>query len=81
MENKHEFYITIKETLERSIIVEAEDAEAALEYAEELCNDDIVELTAEDFTGRDFQLEKKEETFSVAKSIRHYKVGEGEVDG
>ncbi len=81
MESKQEFYITIEETLERSIIVEAEDSDTALEYAEKLCNDGIVELIAEDFSGRKVRLAKEEGNFIRSKSIRRYKVEEGEVDG
>ncbi len=76
MEKKlQEFYVTITETLKRSIVVEAEDEEQATEYADELCNDGIVNLDCEDFDGREVTVEEKGNCV-ISKTIPRYKVGE-----
>ena len=66
------FYITITETLERTIIVEAPDAEQAIEKAEELCNAGTVELDSMDFVGREIQVGDKED-YRCAEKLQHFK--------
>ncbi len=76
MEKKlQEFYVTITETLKRSIVVEAEDEEQATEYADELCNDGIVNLDCEDFDSREVTAKEKGDCV-ISKTIPRYKVGE-----
>ena len=48
--------IVITEYLEKVIDVEADDIAAALRIATDKINSGEVELTAEDFTGRDIRL-------------------------
>ncbi len=77
MEKKlQEFYVIITETLKRAIVVVAEDEEQATEYAEELCNNGIVELDCEDFDGREITAEEKG-SCAISKTIKRYKVGGG----
>ena len=47
-----EFAVKIKETLERTVIIEAEDKYQALEIVEDKANDEI-NLDAKDFSGRE----------------------------
>ena len=72
------FYITITETLERTIIVEAPDAEQAIEKAEELCNAGTVELDSMDFVGREIKVGDKED-YRCAERLQYFKL-EGEND-
>ena len=72
------FYITITETLERTIIVEAPDEEQAIEKAEELCNAGTVELDSMDFVGREIKVGDKED-YRFAEKLQYFKV-EGEND-
>ena len=52
---KKPYVITVTETLTREVIVYAEDKDEAIEVAEEMCNDDIINLTAADFDERDVE--------------------------
>ena len=47
------FKVTVKETLNRTVIVWAEDNLDAEEKAENLCNDSTINLTGEDFSERE----------------------------
>lgn len=57
---KKTFYISVTETLNRVVAVEAEDFEEAYALVEEATNSGEVELTAEDFADRDFSNETEE---------------------
>lgn len=48
------YLITITETLEKTIAVEADSVEAAIEKAEEMVNSEEIILTADNFTDRSF---------------------------
>ena len=52
---KKPYVITVTETLTREVIVYAEDKDEAVELAEDMCNDDIINLTAKDFEERDVE--------------------------
>ena len=65
-----EFYITITEKLERTIIVESPDEEQAIEKAEELCNAGTVELDSMDFVGRDIDVSNPEDHLYAEKLQR-----------
>ena len=70
------FYISITETLNRVIAIDAEDLDEAIEKAENACNDGTVDLNAEDFVQRDFEDETKNAEESIALGIiapSHYK--------
>jgi len=66
------FYITITETLERTIIVEAPDEEQAIEKAEELCDAGTVELDSMDFVEREIKVSDKED-YRYAEKLQHFK--------
>jgi hypothetical protein len=51
---RNAYCIRVVETLSRSIVVYAEDADEAYELAENLCNNGDVLLTDDDFDTRDF---------------------------
>ena len=68
-----EFYITIIEKLERTIIVEAPDWETALDKAEELCNAGTVELDSMDFVGREIERTEKE-NYLFAEKLQRFVV-------
>ena len=51
---RNAYCIRVVETLSRSIVVYAEDAEEAYELAENLCNHGDVLLTDDDFDTREF---------------------------
>lgn len=51
----HPYYLTISETLSRSVIVWADSSERASERAANLCNAGEIDLTASDFAGREIQ--------------------------
>lgn len=59
------FYISVTETLNRVVAVDAEDLDEAIEKVENACNSSVVDLTAEDFVGREFE----NETVEVEQSI------------
>lgn len=67
-----EIYITITETLERTIIVEAHDEEQAVERAEELCNAGTVELDSMDFVGREIKVGDMED-YRYAEKLQRFK--------
>ena len=67
-----EIYITITETLERTIIVEAPDEEQAIELAEELCDAGTVELDSMDFVEREIKVSDKED-YRYAEKLQHFK--------
>lgn len=67
-----EFYITITEKLERTIIVESPDEEQAIEKAEELCNAGTVELDSMDFVERDVSVSNPEE-YRYAEKLQRFK--------
>lgn len=70
-----EFYITITEKLERTIIVEALDEEQAIEKAEELCNVGTVELDSMDFVGREIAVSNPED-YLYAEKLQRFKLEE-----
>lgn len=47
------YKVTISETLTRDVIVYANTKIKAIEKAEDLCNDGVIDLTSEDFSGRE----------------------------
>lgn len=47
------YAIRIEETLGRTVIVEADSIEAAIEHVENLANNNTINLDAEDFTSRE----------------------------
>lgn len=49
------YYVTISETLSRSVIIWADSSEAANEKATDLCNAGEIDLTASDFADREIQ--------------------------
>lgn len=49
------YYVTISETLSRSVIIWADSSEAAGEKAADLCNAGEIDLTASDFANREIQ--------------------------
>lgn len=49
------YYVTISETLSRSVIVWADSSESANERAANLCNAGEIDLTASDFADREIQ--------------------------
>lgn len=49
------YYVTITETLSRSVIIWADSSEAANEKAAYLCNAGEIDLTASDFADREIQ--------------------------
>ena len=49
------YYVTISETLSRSVIIWADSSEAANEKAADLCNAGEIDLTNSDFTDREIQ--------------------------
>lgn len=49
------YYVTISETLSRSVIIWADSSEAANEKAADLCNAGEIDLTAADFADREIQ--------------------------
>lgn len=49
------YYVTISETLSRSVIIWADSSEAANEKAADLCNAGEIDLTASDFANREIQ--------------------------
>lgn len=49
------YYLTISETLSRSVIVWADSSESANEKANDLCNAGEIDLTASDFANREIQ--------------------------
>lgn len=49
------YYVTISETLSRSVIVWADSSESANEKANDLCNAGEIDLTASDFADREIQ--------------------------
>lgn len=49
------YYVTITETLSRSVIIWADSSEAANEKANDLCNAGEIDLTASDFADREIQ--------------------------
>ncbi len=49
------YYVTITETLSRSVIIWADSSEAADEKAADLCNSGEIDLTAADFANREIQ--------------------------
>lgn len=49
------YYVTISETLSRSVIIWADSSESANEKANNLCNAGEIDLTASDFTDREIQ--------------------------
>lgn len=49
------YYVTIGETLSRSVIVWADSSESANEKANDLCNAGEIDLTASDFADREIQ--------------------------
>lgn len=51
----HPYYLTISETLSRSVIVWADSSESANEKAANLCNAGEIDLTASDFADREIQ--------------------------
>ena len=51
----HPYYLTISETLSRSVIVWADSSESANEKAANLCNAGEIDLTASDFASREIQ--------------------------
>ena len=51
----HPYYVTISETLSRSVIIWADSSESANEKANDLCNAGEIDLTASDFAGREIQ--------------------------
>lgn len=67
-----EFYITITEKLERTIIVEASDEEQAIEKAEELCDVGTVELDSMDFVEREVHVSDKED-YRYAEKLQRFK--------
>lgn len=67
-----EFYITITEKLERTIIVEAPDEETAIEKAEELCDIGTVELDSMDFVGREVRVSDME-NYRYAEKLQRFK--------
>lgn len=52
---KRPYVITVTETLVREVIVYAEDKDEAVELAEDMCNDEIINLTSKDFESRDVE--------------------------
>lgn len=50
------YKIQVTETLRRTVEVEADNEEEAMETVEEMCNDGDIELDAEDFESRDVEL-------------------------
>ena len=69
-----EFYITITEKLERTIIVEAPDEAQAIERAEELCNVGTVELDSMDFVGREIAVSNPED-YRYAEKLQRFTTG------
>ena len=51
----HPYYVTISETLSRSVIIWADNSESANEKANDLCNAGEIDLTASDFADRNIQ--------------------------
>ena len=51
----HPYYVTISETLSRSVIIWADSSESANEKANDLCNAGEIDLTASDFADREIQ--------------------------
>lgn len=49
------YYVTISETLSRSVIIWADSSEAADEKAADLCNAGEIDLTASDFADREIK--------------------------
>lgn len=49
------FKIEITETLQRTVTIEAEDLEQAIEKVEEQCNDETINLDWSDFITRDIK--------------------------
>lgn len=49
------YYVTISETLSRSVIIWADSSEAANDKAADLCNAGEIDLTASDFADREIQ--------------------------
>lgn len=47
------YIVTVRETLARTVVIWAVDRYEAEEKAENLCNDDVISLRYEDFTGRE----------------------------
>ncbi len=56
------YKVTITEHLVRSLMIEADNAEEALEKAEYMVNSSKVILDADDFLDRDFEVEESSET-------------------
>ncbi len=56
------YKVTITEHLARSLMIEADNAEGALEKAEYMVNSSKVILDADDFLDRDFEVEESSET-------------------
>lgn len=73
-------YVTITETLERTIVIEAPDEEQAIEKAEELCNAGTVELDSMDFVEREIKVSDMED-YRYAEKLQHFKVEEQKNDG
>lgn len=63
-----EFAVKIKETLERTVIIEAEDKYQALEIVEDKANDEI-NLDAKDFSGREVLISDE---FPDGADVSHY---------
>lgn len=57
--------VLIREYLERVVDIDTDDSEEALERVADMTNSGEIELTAEDFTGRDIRIwdDKEERTF------------------
>lgn len=72
------FYISVTETLNRVVSVQAEDLDEAIEKVENACNDGTVDLNAEDFVVREVEDETKnvEEAISlnIVKGSEYQKV-------
>lgn len=62
------FYISVTETLNRIVEVQAESSDEAIEKVEDACNDGMVELDWKDFVDRDIQDETEE-------TINNYELG------
>lgn len=62
------FAVKIKETLERTVIIEAEDKYQALEIVEDKANDEI-NLDAKDFSGREVLISDE---FPDGADVSHY---------
>lgn len=67
------YVVSVEEMLSRAVVVEAEDVYDAEDKVEEMCNNGIINLTAEDFADRNVNFVREAEDMDL-QNMTEYKV-------